>query len=232
MKTKQFWSVLAPCPRGPLGQVILTGFLLISFVSFGLNGFLLWREYQQMVVVSVHDGDTFTLQNGERVRLLGLDAPELGRCGASESATLLTNLILKKHIQIREEKRDSFGRRMGLVYKGNDLINEKILHAGLARPDYTPNSQSEKLRLASRDAAGKKLGVFSPLCKKIHPTPSSPTCIIKGNIDSSSYDKLYHLPTCRHYSAIILDEDRGEQFFCSEKEAEKAGFRLAPDCLR
>ena len=63
-------------------------------------------------------------------------------------------------------------------------------------------------------------------------TPLDPKCAIKGNIDKSSGDRYYHLPSCRHYSQIVLDLDSDEDYFCSESEAEKAGFVIAPDCLR
>lgn len=206
--------------------------LLLLAASLGINGYYFFSQQQEMTVVDVHDGDTFTLGDGQRVRLLGADAPELENCGAQESLEKLRGLVLRKTIRITEEKRDTYGRRMGLVWVGTTLVNEEILKSGLARPDYTPNSQNERLKAAYRDASENKLGIHSTLCKKISPTPPNKTCVIKGNIDKGTWDHLYHLPKCRHYNQIVLDLDMGEQFFCSEKEAQAAGFRLAPDCLR
>ena len=185
-----------------------------------------------MTVVSVHDGDTFTLGDGQRVKLLGVNAPELGNCGSKESLERLSSLVLSKTITITEEKRDTYGRRMGLVWIGTTLVNEVMLKDGLARPDYTPNSYNERLKAAYRDASENNRGIHSTMCKHTTPTPPSKTCVIKGNIDKASWDHLYHLPTCRHYTQIVLDEDLGEGFFFSEKEAQEAGFTLAPDCLR
>lgn len=37
-----------------------------------------------------------------------------------------------------------------------------------------------------------------------------------------------NIPSCRHYNQIVLDEDMGVGFFCSEKEAQEAGFNLPP----
>ena len=210
----------------------LTILLVILLASLLLNGYFGYQYWNQSKVTNVHDGDTFTLPDGQRVRLLGADAPELEKCGSQEAKTLLENLVLGKHVRITEEKRDTYGRRMGLVWIGTTLINEVLLKEGFARPDYTPNTQSERLKAAYHVATANKRGIHSTLCKQSTPVPSSPQCVIKGNIDKSSYDKLYHLPTCRHYDYIVLDEDMGEQFFCSEKEASSAGFRLAPDCLR
>jgi micrococcal nuclease len=196
------------------------------------NAFFITERNNNSKVISVHDGDTFTLKDGQRVRLLGADAPELGRCGSIEAQQYLQTLILGKNVIITEEKRDTYGRRMGLVYDENVLVNAEMIKNGLARPDYAPNSKSEDLKAAFRYAKDHSLGIHSPLCKKTAGTVDDPNCVIKGNIDKASYTKLYHNPTCRHYNQIVIDEDIGERIFCTEKEAIEAGFTLAPDCLR
>ncbi|MCX6791911.1 MAG: thermonuclease family protein [Candidatus Gottesmanbacteria bacterium] len=206
--------------------------LLLLAASLGINGFYFFSQQHGMTVVDVHDGDTFTLGSGDRVRLLGADAPELSRCGADEAKKKLSDLVLRKTVKITEEKRDTYGRRMGLVYVGTTLVNEVMLKEGLARPDYTKNSKNEQLKAAYKDATDNARGIHSSLCKQVSPTPPSPNCTIKGNIDKATWTHYYHLPNCRHYNQIVLDADMGEQFFCSEKEASAAGFTLAPDCLR
>lgn len=185
-----------------------------------------------MRVVDVHDGDTFTLKSGDRVKLLGSNAPELGNCLADEATQKLKEFVNNKVIELKEEKRDTYGRRMGLVYVDGQFINQQMLKLGLARPDYTSNSQNEVLKAAYKEASGNNIGIHSSVCKKINPTPPNSKCVIKGNIDKASWDKFYHVPSCRHYNQIVLDLDLGEGYFCSEKEAQDAGFRLAPDCLR
>ena len=54
--------------------------------------------------------------------------------------------------------------------------------------------------------------------------------VIKGNIDKATYEKFYHLPECKHYNQVIMELDIGEKYFCSEKEAKKAGFKKASGC--
>ncbi len=51
-------------------------------------------------------------------------------------------------------------------------------------------------------------------------------CRIKGNI-SPSGERIYHLPGDRYYAATRIDWWKGERWFCSEEEAERAGFRRA-----
>ena len=51
-----------------------------------------------------------------------------------------------------------------------------------------------------------------------------PGCDIKGNI-SGKGDKIYHVPGGRYYDKVKIEQFKGEDYFCSEKDAEKAGFR-------
>lgn len=204
-------------------------FLVISLL---FNAYFVKKSTNEATVKEVLDGDTFILMNGDRIRLLSIDTPEKGRCGAPEATQTLTALVADKPVTIKEERRDQFGRRMALVYVGHTLVNEVMLASGWARPTYDKNSQKDLLQTAYHQAVEGKLGVHSAQCKKVDPKPSSPDCTIKGNIDKGTWDHLYHLPSCRHYNQIILDMDMGEQFFCSEADAQAAGFTLAPDCLR
>lgn len=212
---------------------MMTNVLLILLLSsLGLNVYFVRFYQRSMTVVAVHDGDTFTLGNGERIRLLGTNTPELGNCYANESLETLKRLVLHKTVRITEEKRDAYGRRMGLVWIGTTLINEQMIKGGYAELDYTPNSKSEEFKVLNKSAKEHQFGRFSAICKTVSPTPKQANCTIKSNIDKATGTRLYHLSTCRHYNQIVLDADRGEQFYCTEEEAKKAGFTLAPDCLR
>lgn len=205
--------------------------LIIVVISLGLNGYFIFQNRQNSIPAKILDGDTFQMPDGDRVRLLGVNAPEDDRCGASEAKAELTELVAGKPVRLSEEKRDTYGRRMALVYVGETFVNEKLLADGWARPDYTKNSQSEKLKSAYNGAVENRRGIHS-LCKVTNPVSDNPKCVIKGNIDKSTWDHFYHLPSCRHYDKIVLDLDLGEKFFCTESEAKAAGFTLAPDCLR
>ena len=204
---------------------------LLTSLLVATNSFWWWGGREQYRVASVFDGDTIWLKSGDRVKLIGVNAPEMGRCLANEAKQKLSDLVLDKIIDLKEVKRDEWGRKMGLVYVRETLVNLEILSAGLGKPDYTPNSRSEDLKEASRRASQDKTGVYGDKCKGSK-TPPNPKCVIRGNIDKSTGKHYYHLPSCRHYSQIVLDLDTAENYFCSELEAVKAGFELAPDCLR
>ena len=53
--------------------------------------------------------------------------------------------------------------------------------------------------------------------------PPETGCLIKGNISKSG--KIYHLPGSRWYDATVIDEAKGERWFCSVEDAERAGWR-------
>jgi micrococcal nuclease len=205
---------------------------LLLVLLIGTNSYWWSREHEQYRVTSVYDGDTFWLKSGDRVRLLGINAPELDKCLGQEAKQKLSDLVLNKIVDLREEKRDEYGRRMGLVYVGDKLVNIELARQGLAKLNYDPNSKSEEIKAAGHQAVQDKLGVFGSECKKTVANDANPNCKIKGNIDKGTGVRLYHLPTCRHYKNVILDLDTDENYFCTEKEAQEAGFHLAPDCLR
>lgn len=62
------------------------------------------------------------------------------------------------------------------------------------------------------------------------PTTSvlKPECTIKGNISVTTGSKLYHLPGMEDYESTVIDQAKGEQWFCSESDAIAKGWRKAP----
>lgn len=55
------------------------------------------------------------------------------------------------------------------------------------------------------------------------PMPAPPCDLIKGNI-SQDGRMLYHAPGMPNYDQVKIDEAKGERFFCSEAEAQDAGW--------
>lgn len=54
-------------------------------------------------------------------------------------------------------------------------------------------------------------------------TSPASRCTIKGNVSRSG--RIYHLPDSAGYARTLIDESRGERWFCSEDEARAAGWR-------
>lgn len=199
--------------------------------SFLLNLYLLNTPQQHgTIVIGVIDGDTIVLQGKSRVRLRQVDAPDKGRCGYDQAKKQLETLALNKYVRIDEEIPDQYGRGMALVYTGDISINTEMVASGWVRYHSDQTSQTDALKAASKKAKDEKLGIYG-LCQSMTNT-KNPTCTIKGNIDQnkSTDNRKYYLPGCAQYAFTIVEEDIGEAWFCTEKEAQAAGFTKAATC--
>lgn len=205
--------------------------LLVLIPSLILNLFLVSRQRmsdQGSMVAGVIDGDTIVLEdNKTRVRLRYVDAPETGLCGNKEATDYLTKLTVNKKVRIEKIIPDQYGRGMGLVYVDNLLVNKELVARGLVRYHSDETSEKDDIKKAGEMARENKLGIYEKCESKI---PKNKDCVIKGNIDFPINKYTYHLPGCRQYETAIVQEDKGEQWFCSESEAKKAGFTKAKTC--
>ena len=52
-----------------------------------------------------------------------------------------------------------------------------------------------------------------------------PGCVIKGNINTATGEKIYHVPSGKFYDATVISPRRGERWFCTEEEARANGWR-------
>ena len=55
-------------------------------------------------------------------------------------------------------------------------------------------------------------------------------CTIKGNISYTTEEKIYHVVGCENYDDTVINEAKGERYFCTEREALRAGWRKALNC--
>src|SRR3989344_204173 len=93
MKSKKVrWTAKALLRKG-IPIVLIPG--LLAALALGWKGDILEKTSQYTsikkifpytgVVSAVDDGDTFTLKNGVRVRLVGINAPDRGAAGYTEA---------------------------------------------------------------------------------------------------------------------------------------------------
>ena len=102
-------------------------------------------ENKQYVVKKVFDGDTILVGNGEKIRLLGIDAFEHEQnIYGIKGKDFLTMLVLNKNVCIETDvqKNDVYGRTLGYVFAGDLFINEELLKNGYAiLYDFPPNTK-------------------------------------------------------------------------------------------
>ena len=107
------------------------------------------NEKPDNYVVRIIDGDTFKLENGKIVRMLCIDAPELGKTGAEEAKDFLENLILNKEVQLEKDINDvdKYNRSLRYVWINDSsnikiFVNKEMINKGFAsewkvEPDIT-----------------------------------------------------------------------------------------------
>ncbi|WP_241229876.1 thermonuclease family protein [Tsuneonella rigui] len=201
----------------------------------------------------VADGDTLSVA-GLRVRLHGIDAPEYRqtceRDGASwacgeESARQLRALVEGGSVRCRTRGSDNYGRMLGVCEANGIELNRAMVANGwaIALREYSQDYVADEVR-----AKTARLGIWSssfqlpqdyrhasearaeaaarPAPQRIvSPRASVPgpmgRCAIKGNRNRRG-QWIYHLPGMPYYEAT-----RAEEIFCTEAEAQAAGYRRA-----
>jgi hypothetical protein len=79
---------------------------------------------------------------------------------------------------------------------------------------------------------GGKRPISEPTASQPSPSPPNPACPIKGNV-SSKGERIYHRPGDPDYDRVVMKEcdhgicAKGKRWFCSDAEAETAGWRHA-----
>lgn len=115
-------------------------------------------------VKRVFDGDTIELEDGRKVRYLGINAPEWQEPLYRRAKQLNEKLVLRKHIRLEydEERKDKYDRVLAWVYVGDDPVNLRLVKEGLAHVFIIlPNhSRSSELLQAQDEARGNRLGMW------------------------------------------------------------------------
>lgn len=211
-------------------------------------------------VVKVVDGDTIDVSiDGtiERLRLIGINTPEtvdprkpvecFGMEASQHAKELLTGSRVRLEADPSQGERDKYGRLLRYVYLSDDKsFNLAMIFDGYAY-EYTYGkayTHQAEYQAAERQAKAAKAGLWADdaCAGKTEATATAPKaddgnvasiddngeCVIKGNI--SSGDKRYHLPSCASYDVTVIDESKGERWFCSEGEAQAEGWVKAGNC--
>jgi len=122
-------------------------------------------------VSHIYDGDTFKTEQGEKVRLLGINTPEKARNDrpgqpfANQATKHLRELISGRLIQLTfdQEKKDRYGRLLAHLYtKDGRWINGEMVESGMAHAyTFAPNFRHcDELLQKERAARAAKRGIW------------------------------------------------------------------------
>ncbi len=121
-------------------------FILVFLGAFFLCGCTNHTPGEKFYVVKeVIDGDTVVLTNGQTLRYIGIDTPEItNKVGRSwqydpkeyavEAKELNRKLVEGKKVRLEfdVQKEDKYGRLLGYCFQDTTFVNEKLLDEGLA----------------------------------------------------------------------------------------------------
>lgn len=195
-----------------------------------------------MIVGNAHvtDGDTLRV-GATRVRLSGVDAPELSqRCGreghevacGKMAAEWLRRRVEGRLITCQTVDTDPYGRSVATCRIGDGDINAALVETGWAtayrRYSIAYVNQENRARAAKRGiwALGFQMPAAYRRDRRLADVPPAPDprCPIKGNVGASGA-RIYHMPGSRAYPEVRIDTRKGERWFCKESGAIAAGWR-------
>jgi len=230
---------------------IFAGLLIALIAFFGATGLMDSEtspstapalELDSVMVTKIIDGDTIEINYETRVRLLGVDAPEKEKCYYQEAKDALEDLVLEKEVKLEKDisETDKFNRLLRYVFLAssdrlsNDLfVNEYLAQQGYVRAlSVEPDHKYRALLVAAQGQARiNQQGIWTECLeqmseeelKQMGDPPPDPNCIIKGNI--SIKGRIYFMPDSALYEQVKINLGRGEKYFCTEGEAQDAGFR-------
>ncbi len=186
------------------------------------------------------DGDTIDVA-GERVRLFGIDAPELGQPCRIDGRTIDCGQWASRAVRdtfggqlarCDDRGTDRYGRTIARCTVGGRDIGGEIVRAGFAEAfrRYSLDYVDEE-----KEAIVGKRGIwrtemarpadFRNRAAQVAQSSGSARCVIKGNISDNG--RIYHMPGQEHYDRTRISTSKGERWFCTEAEARAAGWRRA-----
>jgi endonuclease YncB( thermonuclease family) len=128
------------------------------------------QRSETAVVSSVYDGDTLTLRDGRRVRLLQIDTPELGsgECYSRAARIALLKLAPIGRPVVLEldpalDRTDRYGRLLRYVKRNGVNLNVELVRRGAATPYFYRSDRGRyaaTLMRAAQRARTSKLGLW------------------------------------------------------------------------
>ena len=138
--------------------------------------------YAASNVSKVVDGDTITMSNGEKVRLIQIDTPELAskECYGIQAKSELSKLLNQAgEISLTSDPNldevDKYGRLLRYVFIGNTNLNLKLIEIGAAAPYFYRGEKgiyAAQFLKAAQTAQKRKLGMWG-MCPGTRLSPNN-----------------------------------------------------------
>jgi micrococcal nuclease len=151
-------------------QILITWFIAAAAATqtFPFSGRIIRSD--PVLVRTVVDGDTIDVVTVGRVRLLGIDAPEIGRGFdtpapfSREARERLTALVLRHSVRLEQDgpSLDTYNRRLAyVVLEDGVFVNAVLVREGLARVNARlPLRRLDELKRAEAEAQAFRRGMW------------------------------------------------------------------------
>ncbi len=114
------------------------------------------------LVTKVIDGDTFLIEGGYSVRILGIDADERGHPCYELAKKRLEELILNKEVRLEKGKEDldQYCRYLRYVFVDGENVSLKLVKEGLVVARFSPEDVKyrKEIEKAEKEAKENKIG--------------------------------------------------------------------------
>jgi micrococcal nuclease len=158
---------------GILRSFAVLGLSVSLSLLFGLDPSNAAEKLPEARVIAVNDGDTVTIMMNNReyrVRLIGMDAPEMGQEPWGKRAQDHLRMLLKDvrwrvSVETDVEKYDKYDRLLAYLWTPDgEMLNERMVRDGYAVLfTIQPNSKyRDRFRKAQRIAREEKRGIWGP----------------------------------------------------------------------
>ncbi len=145
--------------------IMLVCLMVLAGAFYLLQGLELTSD-EEYEISKIIDGDTIKLSNGEKVRLIGINAPETGQPYAEESKEKLVQLIGNSLVKLKKDvdKNDQYGRWLRYIYVDETFVNLEMVKQGCAIAySVSPNLKySEDFENAEQEALNNGIGMWAP----------------------------------------------------------------------
>jgi endonuclease YncB( thermonuclease family) len=114
-------------------------------------------------VIAVYDGDTITVRTDEtiKIRLEGIDAPELKQPFGQASKQALSGLVFGQTVTVKPGKKDRYGRLLARVEIGGKDASLTMVETGMAHWYEQDAKRDTQLQSAQAQAKTARRGLWS-----------------------------------------------------------------------
>lgn len=117
----------------------------------------------QATVTDVHDGDTITVRTDEtiKIRINGIDAPELKQPFGQASKQAMSGLVFGKTVTVKPDKKDRYGRLLARVEIAGKDASLTMVELGMAHWYEAYAKRDKELQSAQAQAKASRRGLWS-----------------------------------------------------------------------